>query len=223
MIQPVAQRARASARPPYLGPLLPSSPISSDARAWTWDCATGWIMHDCSAKTPRASAAYGARQFSQDLATGGRDVRSHHRRAHGLGGDFRPSHAAPSRRRASGHVDRQHHAEWRGTSGRTLAEPPIWRQARAAGIAASAPPNSYSVAPWRVDARARGHWPGLRRVAWWAAVRSRRGWPGWLARRRELRPGSLADSGEGDWVAARVTMRYGQLRASAAGCAAART
>ncbi len=117
-------------------------------------------------------AAYGARQFIQDLTTGGRDVRSHRRRPPGpavtsesgtprrVGGEHRPS-----RRRASGHVDRQHHAEWRGTSGRTLAEP-IWRQARAAGIAASAPPSSYSVAPWRVDTRARGHWPGLRRVAW---------------------------------------------------------
>lgn len=45
-------------------------------------------------------AAYSARQVRQDLAASGRGVRSHHRRAPGPGGDFRPSHAAQSLRRA---------------------------------------------------------------------------------------------------------------------------
>lgn len=38
--QPVAQMARASTRPPHLEPLLPSSSISCDGRAWIWVCAT---------------------------------------------------------------------------------------------------------------------------------------------------------------------------------------
>ncbi len=64
-----------------------------------------------------SSAAYGARQVRQDLATGGRDVRLHHRRASRPSSDVQASHAAPSRRSASGFIDRQHHAELREKSG----------------------------------------------------------------------------------------------------------
>src|SRR6266849_637113 len=60
-------------------------------------------------------------------------------------GDFRVRYAAPSRRRAWGHVDRQHHAEWRGTSGRTLAEPPIWR---AIGLQGRCPGGAQNLLLW---------------------------------------------------------------------------
>jgi hypothetical protein len=36
-----------------------------------------------------------------------------------------PRPVTPSRRPASGYVDRQRHAEWLGGTGRTLAEPPF--------------------------------------------------------------------------------------------------
>jgi hypothetical protein len=56
-----------------------------------------------------ASAAYGARQVMQDLATGGRGVPriidGHHCPA-----ATQASHAALRRRSASGYVDRHHHA-----------------------------------------------------------------------------------------------------------------
>jgi len=70
-------------------------------------------------------AAYGA-SVSQHLATAGREVRSHLRRApRPGGGDRQASRAAPSRWPACGYIDRQRHAEWGRRSGRTLAEPPI--------------------------------------------------------------------------------------------------
>ena len=78
--------------------------------------------------------------------------------------DGQPPSAQADRPRRAGQGHVRH--PWSAVMPVTRKYPPIWRQARAAGIAASAPPSSYSVAPWRVDARARGHWPGLRRVAW---------------------------------------------------------
>ncbi len=80
----------------------PSGPVAA-ARASTMPR----ISADLSPPTPTTcqerpvTAAYGAGQVRQDLATGGRDAHSHHRRANGLGGDRQASHAAPSRQPTS--------------------------------------------------------------------------------------------------------------------------
>jgi len=51
------------------------------------------------------------RQVRQDPAIGGPDVRSHHRRAPGPGGDVQANQAASSRWPTPGCVGRQQHAE----------------------------------------------------------------------------------------------------------------
>jgi hypothetical protein len=68
-------------------------------------------------------AASGARQRSQVLATGGRDVaRNVGRRL--ARGDVRVRHAAPGSAASIGPRRSTDHAEWRGMLGRMLAEPP---------------------------------------------------------------------------------------------------
>src|SRR5450755_748618 len=80
-------------------------------------------MRDGGPTRMRASAADSARQVRQDLATGGRGV------PRVIDGNQSPAATprpvTPSRRPASGYIDRQRHAEWLGGTGRTLAEPPF--------------------------------------------------------------------------------------------------
>ncbi len=99
----------------------------------------------------------------------GRDIRSRHRWTLGPGSNLHPSHAAPSRQSASGHVDRLHHPVRQGgqgersTSGRSVfigsSPQRLYRRCRSrrsaracAGLSVSCPgaracePGS---APWR--------------------------------------------------------------------------
>jgi hypothetical protein len=128
---PLAASAPVPGRaPPGRRPRLGSGPAHPGLPAQARDdppAVAGSSHHARAPARPTLLTAYGARQVRQDLATGGQDVHSHHRRASRPGNDFQAGHAPPSRQ--------EQLQALRCLPRRRCARPPRWgTPARAAGV-----------------------------------------------------------------------------------------